>query len=91
MRFVPAILLVLALPAGILGYTLGAAVVSALPLPEVAEGVIVMFVPLLVGGLFMLPFIIPLFDRMAKRDLEAYRRSKESVGNGRGDKPGGGD
>lgn len=89
MRFVPAILLVLSFPAGIVGYALGAAVVSALPLPEGVEGLLVMFVPLLVGGLFMLPFLIPFVDRIAKRDLEAYRRSKGDANSGP-DKIGGG-
>ena len=31
------------------------------------------FVPLLVAGLCMVPFLIPFVDRMAKRDLEAHR------------------
>ena len=32
-----------------------------------------LIVPLFVAGLFMVPFIVPLFDRMAKRDLAAHR------------------
>lgn len=89
MRFVPTILLVLSFPAGILGYTLGVQVVSALPLPEQVEGLAVMFVPLLVGGLFMMPFLIPFFDRKAKQDLEAYRRSKKTSANDVSDRSGG--
>jgi hypothetical protein len=48
-----------------------------------------MFVPLLVGGLFMMPFLIPFFDRKAKQDLEAYRRSKETSANDDSDTPAG--
>jgi hypothetical protein len=32
-----------------------------------------MIVPLFVAGLCMVPFLLPLFDRMAKRDLAAHR------------------
>ena len=85
MRFAPTILLLLSFPAGILGYAVGAAVISALPLPDQIEGPLVLFVPLLVGGLFMIPFLIPFFDRKAKQDLEAYRRAKEMAANGRSD------
>lgn len=31
------------------------------------------FVPLFFAGLCMVPFIAPLLDRQAKRDLEAHR------------------
>jgi hypothetical protein len=89
MRFVPYILLILSFPAGILGYALAVRVLSALPVPEQVEGLVVMFVPLLVGGLFMMPFLIPFFDRKAKQDLEAYRRSKETSANDDSDTPAG--
>ena len=35
--------------------------------------------PLLIGGLCMLPFLIPFFDRKAKQDLAAYRASQASA------------
>lgn len=76
MRSLPTILLLFSFPAGIVGYVVGAAVMSALPIPAAAEGALMMFVPLLVGGLFMVPFLIPFFDRKAKQDLEAHRREK---------------
>jgi hypothetical protein len=80
MRRLPMLLLVLALPAGLLGYTLAVQVLAGMPLPDQAQDVILLFVPLLVGGLCMLPFIVPFFDGMAKRDLAAHRRSEEASG-----------
>jgi uncharacterized RDD family membrane protein YckC len=81
-RFLPTLLLLASFPAGIVGYTLGAAVMSALPIPTVAEVALMLFVPLLVGGLFMVPFLIPFFDRKAKQDLEAHRREQSLAKRG---------
>ena len=41
--------------------------------PSQANGIVVLFVALLVAGLFMVPFVIPFIDRKAKQDLAAYR------------------
>jgi hypothetical protein len=86
MRFLPNILLVLSLPVGLLGYTLGTSLMTAL-LPGQAQGVLMLFVPLLVAGLCMLPFLVPFFDRKAKQDLAAYR-SREGLPPNGSDKPG---
>ena len=67
------LLAILSLPAAVVGYALGVAVISALPLPEGLQGALLLVAPLFVAGLFMVPFLLPLFDRMAKRDLEAHR------------------
>jgi hypothetical protein len=80
MRHLPTILLLLSFPAGILGYALGVQIMSALPLPDEIQGFLVLFAPLFIAGLCMLPFLVPFFDRMARRDAAA---------NGSGDKPGG--
>ena len=69
----PVILAILSLPAAAIGYGAAVAVLSALPLPEGLAALLLIFVPLLVAGLSMLPFLVPLVDRMAKRDLEAHR------------------
>lgn len=74
MRFAPNVLLVLSLPAGLVGFVLGARLVAAMSLPSGINGIAELFIPLFIGGLCMLPFLIPFFDRMAKRDLEAHRR-----------------
>ena len=82
MRFLPNILLVLSLPAGIIGYTVTArlvsALVSGLALPGGIGDLVILFVPLLVAGLCMMPFIIPFIDRKAKQDLADYRASQAS-------------
>jgi hypothetical protein len=69
----PTLLAILSLPAAAIGYAVAAAILSsALPREGVAE-LLLIFVPLLVAGLCMVPFLIPFVDRMAKRDLEAHR------------------
>ncbi len=77
MRHLPTVLAVLSLPAGLVGYTIGVAVMSALPLPEDARGILTLFVPLLLAGLCMMPFLIPFLDRKAKQDLAAHRRETD--------------
>ena len=72
MRYLPNILLVLSLPAGLLGYALGVFLVETLA-PSLADGIVVLFVALFVAGLCMVPFVIPFIDRKAKQDLAAYR------------------
>jgi hypothetical protein len=74
-RHVPTILLALSLPAGLLGYLLGVRIVEA-----VAPGtqLLGLFVPLLVAGLCMMPFLVPWIDRRAKADLAAIRALREA-------------
>ena len=69
----PTLLAILSLPAAAIGYAVTATILtSALPRDGLAE-LLVIFLPLLVAGLCMVPFLIPFVDRMAKRDLEAHR------------------
>ena len=75
MRYLPNILLVLSLPAGLLGYALGVFLVRTLA-PSLANSIVVLFVALFVAGLCMVPFVIPFIDRKAKQDLAAYRASR---------------
>lgn len=82
----PEILLVLSLPAGAIGYALATRVLVFL-LPGAAQGILVLFVPLLVAGLCMLPFLVPFFDRKAKQDLEAHRRQQETAPKPRDEGP----
>jgi len=72
-RQLPTILLVLSLPAGIVGYAIGATLVSAV-MPGQTTGLVGAFVALLVAGLCMIPFLVPFLDRKAKQDLAAHRR-----------------
>ena len=73
MKSTPVILGALSLVAGAVGYAVAAAILSGLPLPNGLADALIIFVPLLVAGLCMVPFLVPLVDRMAKRDLEAHR------------------
>ena len=87
MRALPTILLVLSFPAGLVGYTVAASVFSGMPLQEPLKGFLVLFGPLLIAGLVMVPFLIPFFDRKAKEDLAAHRRTKGSTADGEGNPP----
>ena len=78
MRNVPTLLLVLSLPAGLIGWFVGSALLNAVSPGN--TGVLALFVPLLVAGLCMMPFLIPYLDRRAKADLEAIRRQREAEG-----------
>ena len=78
-RYLPEILLVLALPVGAVGYAIGARLMSLVTLPASLQDLALLFVPLLIGGLCMLPFLIPFFDRKAKQDLAAYRASQAAA------------
>src|SRR4051794_14276231 len=83
-RNLPTVLLALSLPAGLLGYLLGARVVAA-----VAPGstLVELFVPLFIAGLCMMPFLVPWLDRRAKADLAAIRALREEASDG--SRPGG--
>ena len=83
----PTILLLLSFPAGILGYALGVRVMQSLPLGDDTRGFLVLFVPLFVAGLVMLPFLIPFFDRKAKQDLAEYARTREAAVDPPGKRP----
>ena len=88
MRHMPTILLLLSFPAGILGYALAVRVMQSLPLGDDTRGFLVLFVPLFVAGLAMLPFLIPFFDRKAKQDLAEYARTRATTAEPPDDRPG---
>ena len=79
MTSAPIVLGILSLVAAAVGYAVAVAVLSALPLPKGLADLLMIFVPLLIAGLCMVPFLVPLVDRMAKRDLEAHRNSSEAA------------
>jgi hypothetical protein len=84
-RHLPTILLAVSLPVGALGYAVAGRILSMLALPEGVGDILILFVPLLVAGLCMLPFLVPYFDRKAKQDLAAYRRT-QGLGREAGDR-----
>jgi hypothetical protein len=87
MRSLPTILLILSFPAGAVAYVVAARILGELPLPAGLQGFLVLFAPLFVAGLVMIPFLIPFFDRKAKADLAEYRRAtgESTAGEGDGD------
>ncbi len=84
MRSAPTLLLVLSFPAGLLGYAVGASVLTAMGVQDV----LVAFLSLFVAGLVMLPFLIPFFDRKAKADLAAHRQTTDPAANETDEQPG---
>ena len=79
MRAGPIILGILSLVAAAIGYAVAVAVLSALPLPAGLAQLAVLIVPVFIAGLCMVPFVAPLLDRMAKRDLEAHRAASAAA------------
>jgi hypothetical protein len=79
------VLLVLAVPAAVLGYTAAAAVLGSLPIPGGVRDLALLFLPLLAGGLCALPFIAPFFDYKAKQAL-AERPGREGAEEDRADR-----
>ena len=82
MPSIPTILLILSLPVGAVAYVTAARILGDLPLPEGLKGFLVLFAPLFIAGLVMMPFLIPFFDRKAKADLAEYRRTSGSSPDG---------
>ena len=82
MRSMPTILLILSLPVGAVVYLIAAQILQSMQLPEDMRPFLVLFVPLLVAGLVMIPFLIPFFDRKAKADLAELARLRESEAEG---------
>ena len=77
----PKLFALLALPAGAIGYVVTSTILSGLELADGVRNALLLFVPLFVAGLCMLPFFIPLFDAMAKRDLAAIQARRAAEGS----------
>jgi len=75
----PIVLVILSLAAAVVGYAAAVAVLTALSLPKGLSDLLMIFVPLFIAGLCMVPFLVPLLDRMAKRDLEAHRAASAAA------------
>jgi hypothetical protein len=76
MRSMPNVLLVLSFPAGALAYALTVQALEALQLSDDGREILILFVPLFVAGLVMMPFLIPYIDRRAKEDLASITRQR---------------
>ena len=68
------VLAILALPAAAIGYFVTAAILDGLGAPDF----LLLIAPLFVAALCMVPFVLPLFDQMAKRDLAAHRAEQDA-------------
>lgn len=76
----PTFLAILSLPAAAIGYAVATAILTAvLPQKEGLANLLLLFVPLFVAGLCMIPFLAPFVDRKAKRDLEEYRAASAAA------------
>jgi hypothetical protein len=73
------ILAILSLPAAAIGFAVSTAVLSSMSLPEGLAQPLMLFVPILVAGLCMVPFVAPALDQMAKRDLAAHRAAQAAA------------
>ena len=91
MPSIPTVLLILSLPVGAVVYVTAARILGELPLAEGLKSFLVLFAPLFIAGLAMMPFLIPFFDRKAKADLAAYRRTTASSADSDGTGPESGD
>jgi fatty acid desaturase len=72
----------LALPAAAIGYFVTAAVLDGWGAPDF----LLLIAPLFVAALCMVPFVLPLLDQMAKRDLAAHR-AEQAAAPPRDDEP----
>ena len=79
----PTLLLVLSFPAGAVAYALTVQGLEALQLSGDGREILMLFIPLFVAGLVMMPFLIPYIDRKAKADLATITRQR--VAEGRAD------
>lgn len=80
----PTLLAILSFPAAVIGYAVTAVILtSVLSSMEGLAGLLLIFVPLFVAGLCMVPFLIPYLDRMAKRDLAAHRAATAAADRAR--------
>ena len=83
MPSMPTLLLVLSFPAGAIAYALTVQGLEALQLSGDGRDILMLFIPLFVAGLVMVPFLIPAIDRRAKADLATITRQR--VAEGRAD------
>jgi len=76
----PTLLLMLSFPAGALAYALTVQGLEALQLSGDGRQILMLFIPLFVAGLVMMPFLIPYIDRKAKADLASITQQRVADG-----------
>jgi hypothetical protein len=80
MPSMPTLLLMLSFPAGALAYALTVQGLEALQLSGDGRQILMLFIPLFVAGLVMMPFLIPYIDRKAKADLASITQQRVADG-----------
>ena len=85
MRSYPTILALLSFPAGALAYAMTVRALEWVDLSGDGREILMLFVPLFVAGLVMMPFLIPFIDRKAKQDLAAITKVQGEESRGTGD------
>lgn len=78
-------LALLSFPAGALAYAMTVRALEWMDLSGDGRQILMLFVPLFVAGLVMMPFLIPFIDRKAKEDLAAITRTRGEERRGTGD------
>jgi hypothetical protein len=85
MRSVPTVLALLSFPAGAIAYAMTVRALEWMDLSGDGREILMLFIPLFVAGLVMMPFLIPFIDRKAKADLAAIARVQGEEPRGTGD------
>jgi hypothetical protein len=85
MRSVPTVLALLSFPAGAIAYAVTVRALEWMDLSGDGREILMLFIPLFVAGLVMMPFLIPFIDRKAKADLAAIARVQGEEPRGTGD------
>lgn len=85
MRSAPTFLALLSFPAGALAYAMTVRVLEWMDLSGDGREILMLFVPLFVAGLVMMPFLIPFIDRKAKADLAAIASARDAEPHSAGD------
>jgi hypothetical protein len=78
-------LALLSFPVGAIAYAMTVQALEWLDLSGDGREILMLFVPLFVAGLVMMPFLIPFLDRKAKEDLAAIAKIHAEEPRGTGD------
>jgi hypothetical protein len=78
-------LALLSFPAGAIAYAVTVRALEWMDLSGEGREILMLFIPLFVAGLVMMPFLIPFIDRKAKEDLAAIARVPGEESHGTGD------
>jgi hypothetical protein len=78
-------LALLSFPAGAIAYAMTVRALEWMDVSGEGREILMLFIPLFVAGLVMMPFLIPFIDRKAKEDLAAIAKVQGEERHGTGD------